>query len=940
MFEAYASQIAFSIQQSQQDFFQFQPRLLGYPNRRSYAEATFTKFSPSNLLAADTTEDTTIGQELFERHCRVIEIDRAEGLRRCFPVVAGCRIALWFNGHSDAAVDLELARSNEQKWSDPLLKILCRDFQPLGSPEDISALMDENIDAIVLTIIRTVGVMDTDREGANVMALQSLESSDRMVRAYRALYKFRNLCDFDVHVPNFPVFQTSVALQALAWLTSFLPSASSIATTYHVMQRLFYETTQSQLINEQLRLFNCLCIHIARNYPHFKNATVLQTLLNGATSLLCQVELLPFGQGLLDWAFIHLKEIQCMSHCIVDALIQTCLNAREHIEAPQKRRRELGQQMMEWLNQQMIMLSEVDLTKRAVRDALAAWPSEVVPALSDFVSDMTPSEISSILANTRISTHKFKIVKQLEKQASDSSYPAENFLKQDFWTLKECIPSDHLDSHDIDSFTSLLLHHSGHVDTPSARQQYMQSVATRHQRIYHPRDDRSRKMSRSSPKRPILMTLMDMLSNSKRSVVWVAYCALRGIAKTMPLDSPDLGSWPSEYRGDVAFLNVCPFYSKPRQCETFEALHSQELLTVGRDYEKWIRIITILFCDILTAGDPFFSYLTPVLEESLTFSEQVFPVLVHALLQDDSAQNRGSKDELSEYMTQLLTQDGTAVASIRCIVQTVLHLRYFQPDKAPNRLDYNKWLNIDFYLLSRSAVACGAYTTALLFLELATEYNTETQLDEVTTEQILSSIYNCIDEPDGFYGIKSKDLTNFLLRRFQHEKQWDRAFQFNGANYEAGGFTPQRAEGILASLHSFGFDNLALSTLQSISPSYTSDMSYTLAWRTETWDLPDGLNSHVQDTALYDALRAIHRERDPATVDNIVRLSLTSEMVRLKERGAEDLRGIRLSVRNLISLAQVRRWRHQQVQSYLTTRSLQTNDEVWSDFCRTYPDIE
>lgn len=292
------------------------------------------------------------------------------------------------------------------------------------------------------------------------------------------------------------------------------------------------------------------------------------------------------------------------------------------------------------------------------------------------------------------------------------------------------------------------------------------------------------------------------------------------------------------------------------------------------------------------------------------------------------------------YLSRLLGQEETAVACVRCVVQTVLHLRYFVPDGAKSLLDYNTWLDVDYFLLSRSAVTCGAYTTALLFLELAFEYRSQEQLDEAMTERILSSIYNCIDEPDGFYGIKSKDLSKFLLRRFQHEKQWDKAFQFHGAGYEADGVDSERAEGILESLHSFGFNRLALSTLQSLTSSYSSNMSYTLGWRTDTWDLPEALANDNHEVTMYNALRAVHRERDPASVDSVVCSSLSNELLRLKELGTEDLKGIRLSVRNLMCLAQVRLWRRENVQTRLDSRAIQVDDEVWTDFCRIYPDIE
>ena len=931
MFEAYASQIAYSIQQSSQDFFQFPPHVLGYPDRKSYAEATFVMFSPSNLLSG--------GQELFERHCRVISIDVKEGLRRCFCDVVGYRIALWFADNHNSQSKGDVGDGAADK-SDPLFRLICHDLRLLGDEDELLALMSENVDEISAAIIRTIGDMDTDRDGPNVQALQVLESSDRMVRAYRALNKFRGLCSFEVHIPNMPFFPTFNTLQALSWLTRYTPLAASAPTTYHVLHRFLKDIASSWLVNEQLRLFNCLCVFISRSYSHFKNATILQTLMNGAVTMLEQPELAPCAQGLLDWAFIHLREVQCAPHRVIDVLIRSCLTARMYLDAAPSSLRGLGQQMMDWLNQQLLVLAQAETTKKQVRDALTAWPVEVSEPLSDIISDMTCTEISSILANTRVSSHKFKAVKMLSELAKDSdSYSPEQFLKHDFWALKECIPVGHLKEYDIDAFINLLLAHSGHLSTSSVNQQYLHSVATRHQRLYQSRDDKSKRIVRASPKRPILMALMDMLGDANINTVWVAYCALRRIAGTISLDSPDLGSWPSEYRGEVAFLKVHPSRCHVRPSKTLNDLHRPEYLLLGRDYKEWIRSLTILFCDILSTEDAFFSHLTPVLGQCQVFGEQVFPVLVHALLQNDTSGKLGTRKELSLYLTRLLDQDGTDIACIRCTVQTVLHLRYFMPDSPRSPLDYDVWLDIDYHLLSRCATTCGAYTTALLFLELTFEYRSQEQVDDTTTELILSSIYNRIDEPDGFYGIKSKDLSQFLLKRFRHENQWNKAFQFYGAGHEAGDASAGGAIGILESLHSFGFNKLAMSTLQTFTTTHASGMSYKLGWRTETWDLPDVVDDEDQEMSLYNALKAIHRERDSTAANHIVHLSLSKELRRLKELGTEDFRGIRQVIKNLMCLAQIRHWKSEPIQESLAERSMQQND-AWSTFCEVYPDIE
>jgi ataxia telangiectasia mutated family protein len=214
-------------------------------------------------------------------------------------------------------------------------------------------------------------------------------------------------------------------------------------------------------------------------------------------------------------------------------------------------------------------------------------------------------------------------------------------------------------------------------------------------------------------------------------------------------------------------------------------------------------------------------------------------------------------------------------------------------------------------LLSKSAILSGAYTTALLFHELALEYSTTcvSSTSSIDAENILFEIYSHIEEPDGFYGIKTQDLHHFLLKRFHHEHQWEKAFKFHGAALEARSQGGVDTEGVLHSLYSFGFDTLALSVQQNIfdtsDPRATSsNMVYNLGWRTETWDLPDQASSSGSGTALYNALRAVSRERDPHVIDSIARKALLDEMERFRALGDEDLVGIREVARNIMCLSQ------------------------------------
>jgi ataxia telangiectasia mutated family protein len=212
-----------------------------------------------------------------------------------------------------------------------------------------------------------------------------------------------------------------------------------------------------------------------------------------------------------------------------------------------------------------------------------------------------------------------------------------------------------------------------------------------------------------------------------------------------------------------------------------------------------------------------------------------------------------------------------------------------------------------------------------LFLELAVEHDDLAPSEDPHAETILFDIYSHIDEPDGFYGINTQDLRRFLVNRFHHEKQWDKAFRFHGAAVEAGSNLPSEVEGVLQSLHAFGFHNLAMDALQSASSAtqatfHSSEMAYHLGWRTETWDLPSNAGGHNSGSPLYRALRAIYRERDDQAIDNVVRQCSFGQMEQLRALGDENLFEIRQITQNLMCLNQVRQWRMKKNQQDLAIK--------------------
>ncbi|KDR80743.1 hypothetical protein GALMADRAFT_241175 [Galerina marginata CBS 339.88] len=898
LFEAYASQLAYSIRKAEADFLAFPPHLLGYRDRKQAAEATFRAFTPTNII--------TNGEKLFESHCQVLQKTPIEGLQECFGDIVGFLIAYVI--HDDDIPNEAL---------DELIK------EKMNSIPDLTKTLADNANGIIIRILRSLSDQDCSESGPITAALLSFDPSGKAARTFNSLTVYRGSDTFERHTPNLPAFPTDVILRSLDWLSSRIPNAFNNATTYHVTQELMNDIHRTPLVNEQSRLINGLTLWLAFRSQDLEDPSIMPTLVHGATLLLSQSDLARSAQSILDCIFRSYRKLVVKDLRLPNVLIRICSIAQDYASNVNDcSNSEIGINLVQWIDQQAYALSKVPALRSLILRALPAWPQQPSPKLLPLYDETTLHNLSSILEDHRITSNKFRLVRRFKDHATERNYDEEQFSKTFFWRLKECMPSlERLQDEDVAAFADLLSLHYGKIDSFNIEQPNLNDPRPRHRRMFKRNGSTD---STYAARDAITLGLLVMLEGDEPSKVSNAYHTLRLI---MAVPSPPL-LLPSDYRAGLEFLKTHLLVPRTRAIvDIQDMLQSEVYLDAANNFSGWITLITILLSDALAAIDPFFGQLSSIFFSDIVFAEETLPIIVHTLLYcktDTPAGRIPCKKVLSNYFTAILLSASTDISCVRSIVDIVLHLRNFT-GKGNDQLGYNKWLEIDFTLLARSAILCGAYTTALLFIELASEREIQNAEECKTIEGVLYEIYAHIDEPDGFYGIKTHDLHQFLIKRFHHEHQWDKAFQFHGAALEAGETQKGEEEGLLKSFHSFGFDHLAIDTLRNLagdSPDSTSSsMSYILGWRTETWDLPDAAQE-ISGAPLYRSLRSIYRERDPRILESNIRSSLFQEMGHLRSLGSENLTEIRTVSRDLMCLGQVIQWRQDAVQDLLKPENI------------------
>jgi ataxia telangiectasia mutated family protein len=907
LFEAYNSQLAYSIRQTEADFFRFPPHLLGYGDRKQCAEATFRAFTPTYILAS--------GEKLFESHCRVLQKSLADGLRDCFGDIVGVQITTWMNENQEGSVEL-----------DNLLK------ERLAPVTDFDLVLQQNIDSVVATILRALGDQDYSENGPIMEALRKCDETGEFALTFGALTRYRKFDPLVIHKPNLPAFSTQNILQSWSWFSSQLPDATTKATTYHVLHQLFADLQNTPLVNEQNRLINSISVWMAIRHKDFNDITLLHTVTHGALLFFAQTDLARAAQSILEWAFRRYRKTRTKDARMPNILIRLSCIAHDYSNSQVQSTSKMGNEMLEWIDEQVYLLAKVstDIGELIYR-ALLAWPHQPTKQILEAYNDITRESLASVLSDHRITSNKFRLVRRLRDRALAKDYSEMHYSKTDFWRLKECMPSaEDLQDEDVEAFSALLTLNHGKIGSFNIEQPNMYALRPRH------RQNAKRKGlvdGTIAARDAITLTLLGMLEDDSPSHVSNAYNTLR-LIMTVSTAQDLQALMPSDhYRVELDYLRV--YWRSPNSRPSRNLAHELKSDLGFDNFPRWISKITVLLADLLATIDPFFAQLNSILVSDLAFAEQVLPVLVHTLLRAEKASaitGLSFRPLLSDFFTSVLSAKYPDISCVHAVVDIVLHLRNFPPG-TKDALGCNKWLDIDYTLLAQSAVLCGAYTTALLFLELASESNAQSAIQDSSTEQVLYEIYAHIDEPDGFYGIKSNDLQQFLVRRFHHEKQWEKAFRFHGAALEAGGERNGEGEGLLKAFHSFGFDHLAIDTLQNSrgnpSRALSASMSYRLGWRTETWDLPDRVEN-AGGVPLYKSLRAIYRERDSRVLDGIIRASLFAEMAHMRSLGSENLAEIREAAQDLMCLNQISQWRQDFIQKRLETKSFDLSD--WDGF--------
>lgn len=909
LFRAYATNVADAASKYNLEFTLLPPSLLGFQTRKEMIIESFPLIAPTYCWRM---EHDPFG--VFKLRFAVEYIEKSgktpkEAFLDILPDVLALRISFFIDDKTrDMNPNFVLTLEQDRELENTINQLIA--YATEANPVDV---VRESWDRITFKIVKLFTDTDCTPDGPICRALRTVDG-ESTADAFVQLTQFRRPSDFKTHQPNPPAVCAVTIARALKRLQSLVSRStpetkdravkvSSTGMVFHTLFHLMAAINTSPLLNEQFRLVNALCFHIARNHAKFKDYTLLRALAHGAIALLQQYDLAHAAQSILDWCLEQYKHLDGDKLVGLDNHLsrigQIAADYLKHEADPGVR--QVGEELLAWVESWMVD-AVTNTTRPYILIAIITWPRTV-----DFSAVASGSDIYQSIPNaltvTNRSPGKFRIVGRLCDAAS------EGIDEVDFWTLKSCIPPvDDTRDEDVDAFVELLFRSAGQVQTVPDEPLNTPSLGMRFTLSNH---------QFPGSKQYLVLALHEMLASESSSRVDLGYRTLRAtLAAGFSAQEMTTKMAPQQYIAfEIKLLNHFRMPLTVPGSRSLEELLTGDHVTACNNFDRWIINVTLLFSGVLAIQDPFFGHLCHALANDTALAEEAFPILTRQLLLGapiDSPQS--PRGLLTKYFTQVLQQSDVSVGCRRSIIHLILHLRHFGPPGNINPLGYNHWLKIEHLLLAQAATYCGSYTTALLFLELAAEDLAPggRAAYDAAAEDILYTIYSHIDEPDGFYGIVTEDVRKFLLRRFTHESQWDQSFRFHGAAFETEPAASTNAAEVVRALHNFGFDKLATQVynrpeLEQSSPDMV-ELTYGLGWRTENWDLPMTESDQTlgPNSVLYSALQAVHRDREPELVDQKLRFHLRRQVALLRSIGNEDMTGIKESIRLLMCLGELR----------------------------------
>ncbi|XP_046673269.1 serine-protein kinase ATM isoform X5 [Homalodisca vitripennis] len=304
-------------------------------------------------------------------------------------------------------------------------------------------------------------------------------------------------------------------------------------------------------------------------------------------------------------------------------------------------------------------------------------------------------------------------------------------------------------------------------------------------------------------------------------------------------------------------------------------------------------------------------YLTPVCNFKEDFCNELFPMAIDLVL--STLKKRSCTDLFIDQINEFFARHANTDSSVEvygsrdsvCTMLKVVHVvrKYTEQQR-----------KINYLSISRAAIFCSAYFTAVMYGELwASEYNSDrgdldveglTQLEYIEEKdcengQILQNLlreaYTKIGEPDAVYGCGNSHLRDWQTQilHYQYEGRWRSVVE--ACDMQLALDPTLQLQGLQNALHHCGLYHLA--------GRVSERQNYEASWRLGQWELVEP-ETHSHDSLVYCGLRSL-RGGDTARALQAVRQARSLVIQGLAHTSLEAATNVYTPLAKLRSLQEI-----------------------------------
>lgn len=701
LFRPYATIICLSQVGSGQKTMMQPFRLYGFPTKAAFGASLLTTVGSSVLIEEN-------GLTVVRDACEASSTPIDWAVQQSLPTA----VALSLGGITP--------RTGDHKAVDSEITKTFTKLPGFRNGKQVQEAIASKIDLVLANLLVLLDLEATPGQICDLLQSNKTSSSDPLV--------FDQLLSTDDSNANGGAAALSPSLSAEsviathAYCVSRYTSASPNRVVFVALELLFKQMNSTFLASEERRYLRALALVISLYVNTMRVDVILQVFLRETITRIDKTDYPDIVIQMLQWGFDQVSTITSGLEQMPEIMIQ--LGEVRH-RLGKASAGEMGQATAAaidaWLVSQIPIWTASEMIRDSLDFAMAFWPTEVTAMFENW---REPNFVDlAFIADTRRSKSfsSMTLCSGLARgmPVGNRGEHIDAFVKHVFWHLKATLNEETSTTEGVAGLLDLLAQVDGEVHAPdlsTANELSIDEVRARY--------DQKLAGEPALMLRAILIGKVAELTQEKAYTLRSTALEVlrRSYATIHELMGRGVFPGTSHPRPLLELLSPVDVPTNVSNSNLDILGQTDTWIRRSRSSESWASQLSLLFCDVLAADDPFYRSFVPLLDLSAKTASEFLPWFVQALLTVGSAKRKEVAESrsaiLSAYFTKVIQWSAASKNAIATIIKTVLHLRGFMPDFRTGVMAFNRWLEIDQILLSEAAIKCGAYATAMLFLEI------------------------------------------------------------------------------------------------------------------------------------------------------------------------------------------------------------------------------